>query len=50
MKYVSLIQIEVANRRAQSLLVAPHRQGGQAQFIERPMPVTRSDGRLSPSA
>lgn len=38
---------EVANRRAKSLLVAPHRQGGQAQFIERPMPVTRSDGRLS---
>lgn len=38
---------EVANRRAKRLLVAPHRQGGQAQFIDRPMPVSRSDGRLS---
>jgi transcriptional regulator GlxA family with amidase domain len=38
---------EVANRRAKRLLIAPHRQGGQAQFIERPLPVTHSDGRLS---
>lgn len=38
---------EAANRRARRLLVAPHRQGGQAQFIERPLPVTDSDGRLS---
>ncbi|MGE5526138.1 MAG: helix-turn-helix domain-containing protein, partial [Rhodospirillaceae bacterium] len=38
---------EVANRRAKRLLIAPHRQGGQAQFIERPVPVTNSDGRLS---
>ncbi len=38
---------EVANRRARRLLVAPHRQGGQAQFIERPLPVTGSDGRLA---
>jgi transcriptional regulator GlxA family with amidase domain len=38
---------EVANRRAKRLLIAPHRQGGQAQFIERPLPVTNSDGRLS---
>jgi transcriptional regulator GlxA family with amidase domain len=38
---------EVANRRARRLLIAPHRQGGQAQFIERPVPVTSSDGRLS---
>jgi transcriptional regulator GlxA family with amidase domain len=38
---------EVANRRARRLLVAPHRQGGQAQFIERPLPLTRSDGRLA---
>jgi transcriptional regulator GlxA family with amidase domain len=38
---------EAANRRARRLLVAPHRQGGQAQFIERPIPVTNSDGRLS---
>jgi len=38
---------EVANRRARRLLIAPHRQGGQAQFIERPLPVTSTDGRLS---
>jgi transcriptional regulator GlxA family with amidase domain len=38
---------EVANRRARRLLVAPHRQGGQAQFIERPLPLTSSDGRLA---
>lgn len=38
---------EVANRRAKRLLIAPHRQGGQAQFIERPLPITNSDGRLS---
>lgn len=38
---------DVANRRAKRLLIAPHRQGGQAQFIERPLPVTNSDGRLS---
>jgi transcriptional regulator GlxA family with amidase domain len=38
---------EVANRRAKRLLIAPHRQGGQAQFIDRPLPVTNSDGRLS---
>lgn len=36
-----------ANRRAKRLLVAPHRPGGQAQFIERPVPVSSSDGRLS---
>lgn len=38
---------EVANSRAKRLLIAPHRQGGQAQFIERPLAVTNSDGRLS---
>jgi transcriptional regulator GlxA family with amidase domain len=38
---------EVAIRRAKKLLIAPHRQGGQAQFIERPLPVTNRDGRLS---
>ena len=32
---------EVANR------VAPHRQGGQAQFIERPLPVSGSEGRFA---
>jgi transcriptional regulator GlxA family with amidase domain len=38
---------DVANRRARRLLIAPHRQGGQAQFIERPVPVTSTDGRLA---
>ncbi|GAA4950428.1 GlxA family transcriptional regulator [Actinoplanes utahensis] len=28
-----------ANRVARSLVVAPHREGGQAQYIERPLPV-----------
>lgn len=38
---------EVANAVARQLLVAPHRQGGQAQFIERPLPVSPSDGRFA---
>jgi transcriptional regulator GlxA family with amidase domain len=38
---------ESANRVARMLVVAPHREGGQAQFIERPVPVSKSDGRLS---
>lgn len=38
---------EVANGRAKRLLISPHRQGGQAQFIERPVPVSNSDGRLA---
>lgn len=38
---------EVANRIARRLLIAPHRQGGQAQFIERPIPVSSSDGRFA---
>jgi transcriptional regulator GlxA family with amidase domain len=29
---------EAANKVARSLVVAPHREGGQAQFIERPVP------------
>jgi AraC family transcriptional activator FtrA len=33
---------EVANRVAQRLVVAPHRQGGQAQYI--PQPVRKADG------
>lgn len=32
-----------ANRVARSLVVAPHREGGQAQFIERPLPRGGSD-------
>lgn len=36
---------EVANAIARRMVVAPHRTGGQAQFIEQPVPVTR-DGAL----
>jgi transcriptional regulator GlxA family with amidase domain len=38
---------EVANGVARHLVVAPHRQGGQAQFIDRPLPVSPSDGRFA---
>lgn len=38
---------EAANRVARRLLIAPHRDGGQAQFIERPLPISGSDNRLS---
>lgn len=36
----------VANRVAQRLVVAPHREGGQAQFVPRPVPHDES-GRLA---
>lgn len=38
---------ELANQLARRLLLAPHRQGGQAQFIERPLPVSPGDCRFS---
>ncbi|MGI4856780.1 MAG: GlxA family transcriptional regulator [Janthinobacterium lividum] len=38
---------EVANRVARRLVVAPHRQGGQAQYIEQPLPEAPSGDRLS---
>lgn len=38
---------ELANRVARRLVIAPHRRGGQAQFIERPLPVKPADNRLS---
>ena len=38
---------EFANRVARRLVIAPHRQGGQAQFIERPVPSSSSDNRFS---
>jgi transcriptional regulator GlxA family with amidase domain len=38
---------EIANRVARRLVIAPHRQGGQAQFIERPVPASNSDNRFS---
>lgn len=37
---------EIANRVARRLVVPPHRQGGQAQFIEQPLPATGADTRL----
>ncbi len=37
---------EVANRTARRLVVPPHRQGGQRQFIDRPLPATRRDSHL----
>lgn len=38
---------EVANRIARRLVVAPHRQGGQAQYIEQPMHDEYGGDRLS---
>jgi transcriptional regulator GlxA family with amidase domain len=34
---------QVANAIARRMVVAPHRTGGQAQFIEQPVPVTRDE-------
>jgi transcriptional regulator GlxA family with amidase domain len=38
---------EASNRVARRLVIAPHRQGGQAQFIEQAVPASHSDHRLS---
>lgn len=38
---------ELANRVARRLVVAPHRQGGQAQFIEAPLPAAARGGRVA---
>src|SRR3954468_11944214 len=35
---------EVAARVARRIVVAPHREGGQAQFVERPLPVCDGGG------
>lgn len=37
---------EVANRIARRLVVAPHRQGGQTQYIEQPIAASQGDERL----
>ncbi|QIL86307.1 helix-turn-helix domain-containing protein [Vibrio sp. HDW18] len=37
----------IANRLARRMVVAPYRAGGQAQFIDRPIPVTTSDSRIN---
>lgn len=39
---------EAANRAARRMVVAPHRQGGQAQYIEQPVPVAVEGDRLAP--
>lgn len=38
---------EMANRVARRLVVQPHRTGGQAQFIEQPVPAAAADSRLA---
>ena len=38
---------EVANTVARRLVVPPHRQGGQAQYIEQPMRIKATDDRLA---
>lgn len=39
---------DAANTAARRLVVPPHRDGGQAQFIERPVPREREAARLGP--
>ncbi|WP_206020463.1 transcriptional regulator FtrA [Rhodovarius crocodyli] len=39
---------EAANSVARRLVVPPHREGGQAQFIEAPVPTAREGARLGP--
>lgn len=39
--------VEAANRVARRLVAAPHRQGGQAQYIEHPLPATARNARLA---
>ncbi|QXP89599.1 GlxA family transcriptional regulator [Methylococcus capsulatus] len=38
---------ETANQVARAFVTAPRRQGGQAEFIERPVPPTGGDGRFA---
>ncbi|MGM8061175.1 helix-turn-helix domain-containing protein [Vogesella indigofera] len=38
---------EAANSVARRLVTPPHRQGGQAQYIEQPLPVSAGGGRLA---
>lgn len=37
----------IANRVARRMVVPPYREGGQAQFIERPIPVTTRDSKMN---
>jgi transcriptional regulator GlxA family with amidase domain len=43
----SRLGAEAANRVARRLVVAPHREGGQAQYIERPLPTNLDDDPVS---
>ena len=38
---------EIANAVARRLVMPPHRQGGQAQYVEQPLPATARDSRLA---
>jgi len=38
---------EIANAVARRLVMSPHRQGGQAQYVEQPLPATARDSRLA---
>ncbi|AJQ97479.1 GlxA family transcriptional regulator [Gynuella sunshinyii] len=38
---------QVANGIARSMVIPPYREGGQAQFIERPIPVTSRDSHIN---
>ncbi|SEG11327.1 GlxA family transcriptional regulator [Nitrosomonas ureae] len=37
----------IANRLARRMVIPPYREGGQAQFIERPVPVSTQDARIN---
>ncbi|MFC5704601.1 GlxA family transcriptional regulator [Aeromonas eucrenophila] len=37
----------IANKLARRLVVPPHREGGQAQFIEQPVPASTRDARMN---
>lgn len=38
---------EIANKLARRLVIPPHREGGQAQFIEQPVPASTRDARIN---
>lgn len=37
----------IANKLARRMVIPPYREGGQAQFIERPVPVSTQDARIN---
>ena len=38
---------DIANKAARRLVISPHRAGGQAQFIEKPVPTARGETKLA---